>query len=216
MKKSIIHFEKEGRIITGNLCISMPSLVEVKILSPFNNLVLQRTPEDLKEFTDEQQNQTAFDLLQKCFEISTIIKVNNKSIGKDFLQLLSNLENFNNGKSEIYIRNRDELLGVFMRAYFADFIKGNTTSTNYCIGIFNFLSLYYINNGKCADLNINTTFNTNPQPPSFPNLEQKLKEYLAKPFEEKLFLLGQQSVNKKSSEYDWFLMQEFIVENSKP
>lgn len=216
MRNSIIYFEKEDRIITGNICISMPSLVEVRILSPFNGLVLQRTPEDLKEFTYEQQNQTALDLLQKGFEISSIINVNNKVIGKDFLQLLTNLENFNNGKSEIYIRNRDELLGVFMRAYFADFIKGNTPTTNYCIGIFKFLSLYYINNGKCADLDISTTFNTNPQPPSFHTLEQKLKEYLAKPFEEKLFLLGQQSVNKNSSEYDWFLMQEFIVENNKP
>ncbi|QOW09794.1 hypothetical protein Q73A0000_05135 [Kaistella flava (ex Peng et al. 2021)] len=213
MRNSIIYFENNDRIVVGNISISMPTLVELQILSPFNGLVLQRIPEDSKEFNDEEQNSAGQDLIQKCFEISAIIQEHNKIIRKDFLQLLTNLENFNNGKSEIYIRNRDELLGVFMRAHFPDFNDGENSNINFSEGIFTFLSQYFISNGKCADLEITTTFTTNPKPPCFSDLEQQLKEYLAKPFEEKLFLLAQQSMNKRKGHYDWFLMQEFIENN---
>lgn len=216
MKNSIIYFEYNDRIVVGNISISMPTLVEVQILSPFNGLVLQRIPEDSKEFTDEEQSSAGQGLIQKCFEISTIIQEHNKIIRKDFMQLLTNLENFNNSKSEIYIRNRDELIGVFMRAHFPDFNDGENSTINISEGIFIFLSQYFIYNGKCANLEISTTFTTNPKPPSFSDLEQQLKEYLTKPFEEKLFLLAQQSVNKTKGNYDWFLIQEFIENNENP
>ena len=214
MKNSIIHFNSEDTVVVGNVCIGMPSLVEVRILSPFHGFTLQQLPARFKEFTDDEQHSVAQSLLGKCYEISINIEQNCDAIKKDFLQLLTNLENFNNAQRDIYIRNRDELLGVFMRAHFSQFSDDND-EINYSDGLFNYLSSFFCRNGKHAELNIRTEFISHPTPPPFTDLPRLLEEYLKKSFEERLLMLVQQSISSYSHIYDWFLIQEFIGNEKK-
>ena len=214
METGIISTQSEKTTITGLNVINMDGFVEVKMISPYYGLVLQHTTGKDEEIPLSDGDEVAVALLKKCFNISSIIQAHRSAIRKDFLQLISNLEKFNNERSDIYIRNRDELMGVFMRTHFKDYCKEEAINTDKAI--FNYLSFYFITNGKCAELDVRTTVRSSIKPPRFQELNPLLQEYLAKSFEERIRMLALQTMKGSEGKYDWFLSQEFIIPQQTP
>lgn len=213
MKDSIIYVKKEEHHLIGNVNIGLSHFVEVKIISPYEGLTLCASPLDQEEWSEEQQKENAEKILFDCFKISGLMEDKKQFIKSDFQQLLHNLDTFNNLKSEDYVRNRDELMRVFLRTHFSELCGNELLQDDYGTQIFIFLNTYFALNGKCAELNLSSLMRNQPEPPPFASLENLLKEYLTKSDEQRIELLAQHIINNQKSKYSWFLSQEFLINN---
>lgn len=214
MKDSIIYLKTDTETLIGNLNFSMPNYVEVKSIAPYFGITLKNETIGNEEWDDEQQKAISNDLLSDCFKISEIIDENSEKLKADYLKLLSTLDGFNNKKQEDFLRNRDELLKVFMRTYFPEKILPEEKHGFYELKIFSFLNQYFSLNGKQANLQIKSKVTENAEPPAFEKLETELKEYLSKSEDERLGSLAQQILSKRENRFNWFLQQEFIKINN--
>src|SRR5690606_6812026 len=152
-------------------------LKEIWLLAPYYGFFLTEEVDDNAEgITDQSYDWQQ--LAEKAYSICKTIQDNHKTVRADFIILLDTLEKFNNTHSVDYKRNREELMTIFLKTHFTVFTHHSEKSQNLSTGIFNFLSLYFLQNGKCAELDIRTQILPRLDPPKFSSLESELKSYL--------------------------------------
>ncbi len=206
---TLIEIQYQQQRIIGRICTSLPYLVEVKIIYPYNDFCAKQFSEN-EDWNSEQQYKIAQQLLTDLFEVCSLIFSMSENQKADFFKLLETLDNFNNKNPVDYQRNRDELMKVFVKTNFTNIPE--TKRSSYAEMIFDFLAIHLLRNGKesLAKPKEETTI----PPPLFSSLKVLLKEYLSKDAKEKLGLLVQQIETQKTHQYSWFLEQEFKEKQS--
>lgn len=206
MEKNIVIHE-EGRLILGSITFTTPTYTEVRLLLPYRNFVLCRTYESGE---DADPNLSARQLLQEAEAICRTLHSNPVSAVQDFAELMRNLESFNNQEPELYRRNRDELMKVFLTTHLGglDFINGK--SGVHAKAVFRFLALHLALHGKNAALEYETKRLFTAVTPRYTELEEHFHAYRSLTESEKTALLVERCLGGGASRFDWLLQLEFL------
>ncbi|WP_285269202.1 hypothetical protein [Kaistella rhinocerotis] len=210
MIKSVVNIANKNCHIIGKINVVLATYAEVEILAPYCGFRFRSSISTTENEAKEQSDAFAETLLNEAYLICDTIQTNREAMKTDFLRLLETLEKFNNRKTEDYIRNKDELLKVFMKSFFSGTDYSPKKSSEVAEAIFEFLALYFIRHGKSAELDVRTRFAEHPRTPSFNELQPLLKIYLEKSIDDRIELLSEQILTQKTGTFDWFIQQEFF------